>query len=315
MVAQKLSDWMLNLMPGGFIRLSAYKILRICRRIVLLFSDPEVKVNIKGVNMRMSFSHALPYYLIKYPLYNDNLTRIASMIKEKYNNLSILDIGANVGDTVALLKGRFDCPIYCIEGDDNYYNILKENIKQFHNVKADKIFLGEEDSSFSANIQRRRGTASISHDAKTSTSMNIKKLSTLMHQMNSYENYKLIKIDTDGYDTKIIRGGYDFFLKIKPVIFFEYDPYFLQKQNEDGISIFDFLKTLDYNYVIVYDNLGILIKKINIENSKEVLELHNSLNNKGGKSFYDLAMFNKLDDDLFKKIFDSEIKYYNSLNS
>jgi hypothetical protein len=41
-------------------------------------------------------------------------------------------------------------------------------------------------------------------------------------------NSKMLKIDTDGFDTLILKSAVDFLKRAKPIIFFEYDP-FLEK--------------------------------------------------------------------------------------
>ncbi len=47
----------------------------------------------------------------------------------KYPDLTFIDIGANVGDTVVLLRALgAGSPILCIEGDDRFFAILSKNL-------------------------------------------------------------------------------------------------------------------------------------------------------------------------------------------
>ena len=58
----------------------------------------------------------------------------------------------------------------------------------------------------------------------------------MVKQANFSPNF--IKIDTDGFDFKVLRGANNTLKTYKPVIFFEWDKIHLQAQNEDFLSIF-----------------------------------------------------------------------------
>ena len=121
-----------------------YQINRISSPIL---SDKLISGKIGNFNIFLNNSHALPGYLQQFPHYSANLPRLASKVKEKYQDLIMIDVGANIGDTVALVRSVSDFPIVCIEGDDFYFNILKKNIEQFNNVSAFQFFLGEHDKT------------------------------------------------------------------------------------------------------------------------------------------------------------------------
>ena len=41
----------------------------------------------------------------------------ARMVKERFPDSWAVDVGANIGDTLALIKAKADMPVICIEGD------------------------------------------------------------------------------------------------------------------------------------------------------------------------------------------------------
>ncbi|MGX2982410.1 FkbM family methyltransferase [Helicobacter sp. 23-1045] len=65
-----------------------------------------------------------------------------------------------------------------------------------------------------------------------------------------------IKVDTDGFDFKVLRSGIDFIKSHKPSLYFEWDKAFLEAQGEDYLSIFDALKSCGYKRAIIFDNFG-----------------------------------------------------------
>lgn len=84
--------------------------------------------------IKIPFSHNLPVVIISHKNYNTNLPRIAIYVNSKYPDSSIIDIGANVGDTAALLRSFTDYPITCVEGDTKFFDLLKSNTQQMKGI-------------------------------------------------------------------------------------------------------------------------------------------------------------------------------------
>jgi FkbM family methyltransferase len=55
----------------------------------------------------------------------------------------MIDIGANVGDSVAIVREQSDYPILCIEGNETYFQILEENLRRgaYASVMAVNVFV------------------------------------------------------------------------------------------------------------------------------------------------------------------------------
>jgi hypothetical protein len=60
---------------------------------------------------------------------NDLLGTLSLCVAKKYPGLSVIDIGANVGDTVAVIKTAIDVPVIGIEGDNVSYGFLEREYK------------------------------------------------------------------------------------------------------------------------------------------------------------------------------------------
>ena len=95
---------------------------------------------------------------IQNPGYTGHLGRVAALLKTKYPDLVAIDIGASVGDTACIIKSAADIPLLCIEGDDFTFGFLEQNLRQFQNVTAHQMFLGEKTQTLAVHLEKTAGT-------------------------------------------------------------------------------------------------------------------------------------------------------------
>src|SRR5215469_15945296 len=82
-------------------------------------------------------------YYEENPDFTCQIGTLTSLVGEKYPQLGVIDIGANVGDTACLIKTAADVPVLCIEGDDKSFEFLQKNLAQFKHATAHKLYLSE----------------------------------------------------------------------------------------------------------------------------------------------------------------------------
>lgn len=272
--------------------------------------NPIIKVQIGKFLIKVPFSHQLPFILQDFPCYSTNLPRIAKLVHEKYDDLHFIDIGANVGDSVALLRTEDEFPILCIEGDQYFYKILEENLVEFSDVFSVNSYVGEEDYVISAVSVELGGTAHISQNDKADSIIHFERLMTILEKYPKFLSSKMLKVDTDGFDNKILRGSIDFLKISKPVIFFEYDPFFLSQQNDDGLSIFDELSKVGYQNLLIYENNGELLISADINNKLLLQEIHHFYSGRKSFRYCDICLFHNDDSDLFSVVRQSELSFF-----
>ena len=241
--------------------------------------------------------------------YSRNLPRIAKYMKSKYPVFGIIDIGANIGDTVALIRSEgVDQHVYSVEGEPTYLGMLKQNLSLFKDVTLFETFLGDTTDKLVGSTEVTDGTARFNKDA--AAQIEVKKLDDLAKE-NNLQNIKLLKIDTDGYDFKILRGSFEFVKEQTPVIFFEYDAVYLELQGESGTDVFDSLYSLGYETALFYDNYGKLLLSVNTNNTATITQLYNYMRKKSGAfPYYDVCVFHKSDDALANEILEKETAYF-----
>jgi hypothetical protein len=112
----------------------AIKCFAFLRLVYLKFTDPIVVWNYHGQEIAMNLSHDLPFNIKQYPTYSQNLGEVAAIIAKKYPEFSVIDVGANVGDSAAIVQHQVKVPVLCIEGNPKFLPLLKQNSQKLFKI-------------------------------------------------------------------------------------------------------------------------------------------------------------------------------------
>lgn len=276
-----------------------------------LFSQSD-SVRIGDFDLKLPKGHALPSYLLQFPFYSRNLQRIVSYISERTSStLYIIDVGANVGDSAALImENSKDVFITCIEGDKQYLPFLKANLSSSQNIKIIDQFLSDTNKEKNHQLINSEGTARIIKG--DSNAFKFTTIDQLYEEEPCIASSKLLKIDTDGFDLKIIRGGLKYIADKMPVLFFEYDREFLDANADDGISTLKTLQNIGYTFMLIYDNYGKLLLSLTEKDFHLFSQLDEYI--KGKKAafqYYDICFIHQKDEELFRTIDEKERLFFN----
>jgi FkbM family methyltransferase len=266
----------------------------------------DTTVRIGKFPLLINGDHHLPHALQRYPGYALNIARIAKHLTACYPDLCVIDIGANVGDTVALIRSVVDIPIVCIEGDETYYDYLVKNVVQFHNVTTHKYFLGDIEQTLAGDVVSKLGTLYITTEGRKT--IQLVTLDRFLQSTQTSGRLKLLKIDTDGYDAKIIRGGLQYVRECKPVIVFEYDRRTQENARENGLDILGTLQSCGYDLILFYDNVGRYVCSSNVRNVGFLNEMHAYISKRKGLiTYYDICVFHDSDNLAGRELIASEV--------
>ncbi|MGP1515005.1 MAG: FkbM family methyltransferase [Bacteroidales bacterium] len=258
-------------------------------------------------------THPLAKNLKQFKYYSRNLQRLVDIVSNHIDDLEVIDIGANIGDSVAFINSVAIKPmkIYCFEGEKEYIKYFRKNTSLMNNVVLFETFLGESTEN-KRNVVKNNGTLRI--DTTSQGDIQIKTLDEVVVENREIKKVKFLKIDTDGYDFKIIRGGKNFISESKPVLFFEYDREYLDMVNDDGFSTFDMLAKVGYNNAIIYDNYGRLLISLDIVSDITKLKQLDAYikNKKGAFHYYDICLFHKEDESLYEKVITKEMSLFHN---
>lgn len=191
-------------------------------------------------------------------LYDTALGGIASVLRNKYPDIHAIDIGANAGDTAALIRESAEIPVLCIEGDPNVLPYLQENAAKLgEGIEIEPTFVGSEGQTANLELAKDLGfNASIVAATAMDGDVQFRALSSILAAHPRFAGAKLLKTDTEGFDFDILRQSLEFIGRSKPVIFFEYGPHFHPDEPDAGLDTLSKLISLGYSDFIYYDNFG-----------------------------------------------------------
>lgn len=238
---------------------------------------------------------------------NDLLGKLSVCVKDKYPGLWVIDIGANVGDTIAIIKSALEVPVIGIEGDPVSFRFLEANTKQFQNVVILKEFLGEKRQTLRVELEKSGWNTTLIPTEHTGQELSLKTLDEVLEENQLLtQNLKILKIDTEGFDTIILRGATGLLQKHSPVLFFEYNKTNMDAIAENGLSTLLSLEQYGYSYVIFFDNYGRYLLSTPINQHELIKQLHHySDDNHSRIGYYDVCLFHNNDRDLAQKFIES----------
>jgi len=306
------AQWMTS---PDFIKRASRKLLLHLRQLAIgVGFDPMVRYNLAGLELRLPLSHNLPLYRRSFPLYSSNVGRIAAAVAAKYRDIHVIDIGANIGDTVAIVRAQVNCPILCVEGDASVFEILRRNIARIPAVSLEYSFVGVASELTDVTLERHSGTARLVEGSQRSTEIvNIRRLCEILRDHPSFAQCKLLKIDTDGLDGAIIRSERDFLTKVCPVLFFEYDPDAYAPFERHWTDTFHTLEASGYQRLMLYENTGDYITTIDITARDVMEDFHHFYLGRASARYCDICAFHRSDSDLAESFRKSELKFFFSV--
>jgi FkbM family methyltransferase len=202
-------------------------------------------------------SHHLPTILRDLPNFGRNLADVVSALETQEPH--VIDVGANIGDTAVLLA-RFapGAKVLCIEGDSRFMSDLRCNTAQISGVTIVEAILSDRSGQVRGAFVTENGTAHVA----LGEGNDLLQLRTLDDLLTAYPEFScpdVIKIDTDGFESAILRGAKDVLASSKPVVFYEWHPGCYNAAGENDTSHADFLMELGYDGFVIFTNRGELL--------------------------------------------------------
>jgi len=176
----------------------------------------------------------------------------------------VADIGANIGLT-AILFSSIVKKVYAFEPSPSTYRILLENLDRASVTRAEVVNLGlghkEETLTITFAVNNRSGgyvsdkiCPEIGHVTEEI------RIDTLDHYFADKEPPTFLKIDVEGFEQNVIKGGGAFLLKQKPIVVMEMNHFCLDVLQRITIPDFlDFMRSVfPQLYAVDTDNSTIV---------------------------------------------------------
>jgi hypothetical protein len=107
-----------------------------------------------------------------------------------------------------------------------------------------------------------------------------------------FRDARILKIDAEGYDLRILRGASSFLEHARPTLIFEYNRGNLDPLGDDGLSIFVYLRERGYDALLLYDPYGRLVLSCSTADTSLLEDLHAYANGRSGRvAYFDIVAF------------------------
>ncbi|MBD2384162.1 FkbM family methyltransferase [Cylindrospermum sp. FACHB-282] len=265
-----------------------YTISKEEKQIKYQLSKKIIAYNIKEISINLPHDHALPHYQNRFRLYDKFIGVIAKYLPNSQD--FIVDIGANVGDTTALLLQYCLNPIICIEADEEFFHTMKQNLSEYNQriIFVNSFVSGNDFQN--VELVKNSGTArAVERENKIVRSDS---LESILKNSNLGKCI-LLKTDTDGFDFEILLSSLSIIKEDSPILYWENEISSL-KDIELAKDLLYKLAGMNYSKYIVLDNFG---NPLTYEGTPQLLEqineyLFNNIHSKNNTFYYtDIVAF------------------------
>lgn len=257
-----------------------------------------------GFSIDLPSYHLLPEHQKEHPKYDRFLPHLVKFVNDAD---TVVDVGANVGDTLAgMIEKNPSASFICIEPDDCFYRHLEANVKKIKktipglNVRAFKALVGKNISNVSlvgeggtkrAVLNEVGGVKSLPLDEIIKDDAGVR--------------IRLLKSDVDGFDFDVIDSSMSVVEKHKSIVFFECQ-FDFEYQKEGYVRTLRSMEEVGYCDWTVFDNFGEVV--VRTGSVDVVLQLMNYVwKQNTGKTtrtinYYDILAVQGVDSELIDRV-------------
>jgi FkbM family methyltransferase len=210
-------------------------------------------------DLELTGDHALPKYQAQFSTYDRFLPVLA---KQLTSQSTVVDVGANVGDTVAsIASANPSLHFLAVEPDPVFSELLRNNITRMLSAEPglaiEVVQALIADDLAIVGLEGGRGTshAVVDDQSGKSAPFATMSLDDLLLPRKP-EGVSLIKSDTDGFDWSVIDSGRSFFAEFRPMVYFECEVGKRGEYLEKYSKALGMLLSNGYVDFHVFDNFG-----------------------------------------------------------
>jgi len=252
-------------------------------------------IDIHGYEILMPERHHLKQILEREPL-RENLLAQASRVLMQNDEDVFIDVGANIGDTAAVVYANASQipSSILIEPSDFFFSYLKRNQEKFPKSEILQNYVAHEYpmQKLSGFLHHWGGTAKFIEKDGIGLAKQVQQID-LIELINA--RVKLVKIDCDGMDFRILKSVVPRLEKQSPAFYFENEITSLDQLSQSN-EVFTLFEKAGYKYAIIARNCGALVYGGEIgESLRDILQLQYVLHAQGLRSaiyYTDILVFN-----------------------
>lgn len=194
-------------------------------------------------------NHALGPILATQP-YRDLCVGVtAKHVSRKYPHGTMIDIGANIGDTAAIIATYAGNKLILVEASDYFFKFLVENAQRLPNHTELRKTLVADGTAIVGAFKHWGGTASFT-EGDFAAQVQSTRLCDLADAATCF-----VKLDTDGYDFRILEDSLTWLSNARPAVLFESQ--IRSREDLEGANkLFASMMNIGYSHFVVWDDPG-----------------------------------------------------------
>ncbi len=257
------------------------------------FNDQTaVEFKFHGYRMRFPSQHILLSVAdanskLHQPYREAGLALICSALDELVKSGTVIDVGANVGDSCAVIHKHSSLEILCLEPSEFFFPYLQRNISDhfLDRAVARQEFVVANDGDLPKKLWHWAGTAKPTDEAEETRITSV----SMAGLIRSTPDPLLLKIDTDGHDLDLVAAA----LGVGGAfpIYFEFEfqtktqDVFLAHLRKIG-EVLNKAVASGYRSAYLWDDPGRFFGKISLEQSREFINAVNYMGHLSQRPFW-----------------------------
>ena len=219
-----------------------------------LYSPKDIRICTRhGINYQLQINDYLDHgiYFGMHDLSDFSRT---SLLKNIQAGMIVFDIGANIGDSVLQIAKKLNGTgsIYAFEPSPDVFQRLNRNVSlnNFNNIETFNLGMADVESqlSFVVEDKNHSGGAFISKDANNAIKVAVTTIDKFVAEHN-LSKLDFLKIDTEGFEVFVLKGGVNTFRNFKPKMFIEVSDSLLKRAGSSAKELIQILNELNYHSV------------------------------------------------------------------
>ena len=235
-----------------------YKIFiaKIISKLLTTFISKNQIVIRNGIKWNLDLEEGVDLSIYLFGTSEKKIFNLSKLLSKK-DDLTIIDIGANIGSVSLLMAKIFaNSKVYAIEPTNYAYQKLSRNldlnVELKKNISLRQLFITNNKKpkevwsswNLEKSNDRHKKHLGILKEIKENPYMRFDKFI----KKENINNVDFIKLDVDGYELEVLNSGEEFLMKNKPIIFIEIAPYLYPEFGYDCHELIKFIKKMNYDF-------------------------------------------------------------------
>jgi FkbM family methyltransferase len=315
-VVQAAFDALMALPTGTAFQMLRFRALRRLYRSLPGQRTALVKYAVDGCQILFPALHETPFHWKFAPGNSKSLGRVAAACAAIHRETVMLDIGANVGDSAAIIRSQgVRNRIIAVEGVEAYYAVLERNAELLGGVTPVLGLVGASEHRAIANLRVVPGGNAVVYENPEDYGIRSEGLPAVEAEFITLDQVverhapgstvKLLKTDIEGYDLPVLNGSLRFIETHRPLIYLELHVSTLDEKSK-GVSWRDLwrnLRGLGYARALYWYNSDDFLCMLDLSRDAGVIDdIHEYFRNRAGRLYLDVCVVHADDVELAREL-------------